>query len=98
MARRKALPRLCDLREPMHPWKADHLYVGDEGTILCGSCMGVESTYRPWCWSDLGPMGPDRSIPLGPFEVERGPGNFVTQGTMVARCETNQYAARPERE
>ncbi len=92
------VPHPCDRREPLAPWKADHLYVGDEGMVLCGRCMGVESTYRPWCWSDLGPMRSDRSISLGPIEVERAPGTFITKGTMVVRCETDQYAARPERE
>lgn len=88
----------CDGREPMSPWQATHLYIGDDGQVLCGRCMGIESTYRPWCWSDLGPMAPDRSISLGPMLVERGPGNFVVQGTMTCRCETDQYAFRRERE
>jgi hypothetical protein len=62
-------------------------------------CMGVESTFRPWCWSDLGPMAPDRSITLGPIEVERGPGNFVAMGVTVWRCETDPESfLRRERE
>ena len=87
-----------DGREPLQPWKANHLYVGDDGQILCGRCMGIESTYRPWCWSDLGPMRADRSIDLGPMLSERGPGNFVVQGTMIVRCETDTYAVPRERE
>jgi hypothetical protein len=89
MARELAKKHPCEIREPLHPWKATHLYIGDNGQVLCGRCMGVESTFRPWCWSDLGPMAPDRSITLGPTEVERGPGNFVIAGASVWRCETD---------
>ena len=69
----------CDRRDALAPWKPDHLYVGDSGEILCGRCMGVESTFTPWAWSDLGPMGPDRSIRW--------------EGTDL-RCETDRYVFR----
>jgi hypothetical protein len=71
----------CDRREALAPWKPDHLYIGDDGVVLCGRCMGVESTYTPWAWSDLGPMGPDRTL--------RYPGH-----PMDLRCETNRYVRR----
>jgi hypothetical protein len=84
----------CDRLEPMKPWQANHLYIGDSGQTLCGRCMGTESTYTPWAWSDLGPMGPDRSVTLGPMKLEIAPGHFVMQGPTKVRCETDQYAAR----
>ena len=71
----------CERREAFSPWKPDHLYVGDSGEILCGRCMGVESTFTPWAWSDLGPMGPDRTVSVA--------------GTVL-RCETDQYTVRHE--
>jgi hypothetical protein len=80
--------RPCD-RKANAPWKPDHLYVGDNGEVLCGSCMGVESTYRPWCWSDLGEMRPDRSITYPPMLVGVGPGRLVPQGTTTYRCEND---------
>ena len=70
----------CEGREALAPWRADHLYVDDSGEVLCGRCMGVESTYKPWCWSDLGMMGPDCSVTI--------------HGTLC-RCETDRYARRP---
>jgi hypothetical protein len=88
----------CEGREPLKPWKANHLYIGDDGRVLCGRCMGVESTFRPWCWSDLGPKGADGSITLGPMLVERGPGNVVPMGTMTLRCEIDSYTYPRERE
>ena len=88
----------CEGREPLQPWKANHLYVGDDGEILCGRCMGIESTYRTWCWSDLGPMGTDRSIDMGPMLTERGPEGFVARGAIIVRCETDRFASRPETE
>ena len=69
----------CDERDALAPWKPDHLYVGDDGRVLCGRCMGVESTFTPWAWSDLGPIGPDRSL--------RGEATGL-------RCETDRYVAR----
>ena len=88
----------CEGREPFEPWKANHLYIDDDGRVLCGRCMGVESTYRPWCWSDLGPMNPDRAITMGPMLVERGRGNVVPIGPMTLRCETDTYVVPRERE
>ena len=75
-------PHPCELRKPMKPWKANHLYVGDSGETLCGRCMGIESTYTPWAWSDLGPMRPDRT---------------VDWDGMIIRCETDRYAHRKPR-
>jgi len=75
-------PHPCDLRKANAPWKANHLYIGDRGEVLCGTCMGIESTYTPWAWSDLGPMTPDRT---------------VTWDGMVFRCETDQYANRGDK-
>ncbi len=37
------------------PWKASNLFIHDNGEVLCGDHMGVESTYQPQAWSDLGP-------------------------------------------
>ncbi len=73
----------CDHRKAFAPWKSDHLYVGDSGEILCGRCMGIESTYAPWAWSDLGKMNPDRSVIL----------MFEGRPTTY-RCETDRFAAR----
>ena len=95
---RPLAPHPCDVRKPLHPWKGNHLYIGDDGEILCGRCMGVESTYKPWAYSDLGPMGPDRSIDLGPQLTELGPEGYLAQGSFIARCETDRYASRPETE
>ena len=69
----------CDGREALAPWQPDHLYVNDDGQILCGRCQGVESTYKPWAWSDLGPMNTDRSVTI--------------DGTKH-RCETDRYTHR----
>lgn len=74
-----ASPHPCDRRDALAPWRSDHLYVGDSGEILCGRCMGVESTFTPWAWSDLGPMGLDRT---------------VRWEDQVLRCETDRYALR----
>ena len=35
-------------------WTPDHLYIDDHGVCYCGRHMGVESTYMPHAWSDLG--------------------------------------------
>ena len=35
-------------------WSPTHLYIDDHGECLCGAHMGVESTYMPHAWSDLG--------------------------------------------
>ena len=32
--------------------------------------MGVESTYIPHAWSDLGVMGPDRTVVMPPMFIE----------------------------
>jgi hypothetical protein len=66
----------CELRKASAPWQSNHLYVGDSGEVLCGNCMGIESTYTPWAWSDLGPMRLDRTIDWD---------------GMVVRCEMDQY-------
>ena len=72
-------PHPCDGRAALAPWRADHLYVGDSGEVLCGRCLGIESTFTPWAWSDLGPMGPDRTV--------------CWEGSVL-RCETDRYARR----
>ena len=41
--------------------------------------MGIESTYMPHAWSDLGPMRPDRT---------------VDWDGLIVRCETDRYAHR----
>ena len=35
-------------------WNPTHLYIDDNGVAYCGRHMGVESTYVPHAWSDLG--------------------------------------------
>ena len=35
-------------------WNLTHLYINDDGVCYCGRHMGVESTYMPHAWSDLG--------------------------------------------
>ena len=35
-------------------WNPTHLYIDDGGFCYCGGHMGVESTYMPHAWSDLG--------------------------------------------
>ena len=35
-------------------WNPAHLYINDSGICYCGRHMGVESTYMPHAWSDLG--------------------------------------------
>ncbi len=82
----------CDRRKALAPWKPDHVYIGDTGEILCGRCMGIESTYTPWAWSDLGKMGPDRSVTRPPEPIEMGRGNLVHVESMAYRCETDRYA------
>ena len=82
----------CDGREAMKPWKAAHLYIGDSGQVLCGRCMGVESTYMPHAWSDLGGMGADRTVVLPPMWIELGKNHKVLQGTTAYRCETDPIA------
>ena len=67
----------CTQRTPLAPWKADRLYVGDSGQVLCGGCMGIESTYVPWAWSDLGPMDAKRAVRVD---------------GLTLRCETDRYA------
>src|SRR5262249_53662781 len=77
----------CEHREAFAPWKPDHLYVDDSGQILCGRCMGAESTYRPWAWSDLGPMDTDRKITFDRRELG-GLGLDITGSpVMTLRCE-----------
>ena len=55
-------PHPCQRRDAFAPWKPDHLYIGDDGQVLCGGCMGTESTYTPWAFSDLGRMDGDRKV------------------------------------
>ena len=86
----------CEGRKPLAPWRGDHLYIGDDGQVLCGRCMGVESTYRPWCWSDLGAMGADRTVVTPPMFIEVAKGRLVLQGATGHRCETDRYAIRRE--
>ena len=96
MAASDAPTHPCDGREPFAPWRSDHLYVDDRGQVLCGRCMGIESTYMPHAWSDLGTMGADRTVVLGPMWLEIGPGQKVLKGATAYRCETDQYAVRRE--
>jgi hypothetical protein len=88
----KAPAHPCDRGKAFEPWKADHLYIDDDGRIACGRCMGVESTYKPWAYSDLGQMASDRTVTLPPMWIELGTGQKVLQGAMAYRCETDQYA------
>jgi hypothetical protein len=76
--------RPCDVREALAPWKRDHLYLGDSGEVLCGGCMGIESTYTPWAWSDLGAMGPDRSVTV---ELTKLADGAATKEHWTVRCE-----------
>jgi hypothetical protein len=69
--------RTCKGREPMAPWKSDHLYIGDNGEVLCGSCMGIESTYQPCAYSDLGLMDA---------------AGMVEMAGVIVLCETRRYA------
>lgn len=82
----------CDRRKPFAPWKADHLYIDDDGRILCGACQGIESTYKPWAFSDLGRMGPDRSVTRPAERVEMGPGRLVEVESRTYRCELDPAA------
>ena len=82
----------CEGREAFKPWQNDHLYIDDDGRVLCGRCMGTESTYKPWAFSDLGAMAEDRTVTFGPMWIEMGPGHKVLQGTTAYRCETAQAA------
>ena len=84
----------CDVRKPLAPWKKDHLYIDDRGEILCGACMGVESTYTPWAWSDLGPMAPDRTVTVPAVKVEVAPGRWVEHERTAYRCEHDFPAVR----
>lgn len=36
------------------PFKPDHLYIDDDGRVSCGKHIGVEATFKPWAFSDLG--------------------------------------------
>ena len=92
MPETKAPAHPCEGRKAMKPWKANHLYIGDDGRVLCGNCMGVESTYMPHAWSDLGAMGSDRTVVLPPMWIELGPGQKVLQGATAYRCETDRYS------
>ena len=96
MPESKPAPHPCDRREAFGPWKPNHLYIGDSGEVLCGRCMGTESTYTPWAWSDLGVMRPDRTVVLPPMFIEVAKGRLVLQGASAQRCETDRYAKRPE--
>jgi len=84
----------CERGKAMKPWKADHLYIGDSGQVLCGRCMGTESTYMPHAWSDLGAMNAERAVLLPPMWIEMGPGHKVLQDASTWRCETDKYAHR----
>jgi hypothetical protein len=84
-------PHPCDRRDAFAPWRADHLYVGDSGQVLCGRCMGVESTYTPWAWSDLGRMAADRSLTVSGTWRPGRPGEWVRVEPLVLRCETDRY-------
>ena len=93
MAKQARSSHPCDVRDALEPWKADHLYIGDDGEVLCGRCMGVESTYRPWCWSDLGRMDADRSVTRPPEYIDVAPGRSELVPSTAYRCETDRYAA-----
>ena len=74
----------CMHREALPPWENGHLYLGDEGRVLCGRCMGIESTYTPWAFSDLGRMDGDRKVVIAVRPLAGGrpvPTEF--------RCETD---------
>ena len=96
MAETKAPAHPCEGRAAMEPWRADHLYIGDSGEVLCGRCMGIESTYMPHAWSDLGAIGADRTVVLPPMWIELGKNHKVLQGATAYRCETDRYAIRRE--
>ena len=76
----------CLHREALPPWESDHLYIGDEGRVLCGRCMGIESTYTPWAFSDLGPIEADRAVLV--------PGHLTGGNPITLHCETDEYAVR----
>jgi len=87
MANRATHP--CDRREALKPWKPDHLYIGDSGQVLCGRCMGVESTWMPWAWSDLGRMDAHREVKFPP-DVAAGLGkDWPELSIREFRCETD---------
>jgi hypothetical protein len=88
----KAPEHPCERGKALAPWKANHLYIGDNGEIRCGRCMGIESTYMPHAWSDLGAMGADRTVVLPPMWIELGAGHKVLQGATAYRCETDRYS------
>lgn len=77
----------CERREAFVPWKPDHLYIDDSGQVLCGACMGVESTYTPWAWSDLGRMDGDRKVTFHRSELGRLVERLPGPATIEFRCE-----------
>ena len=69
------------------PWKPGHLYIDDSGQVLCGRCMGVESTYHPWAWSDLGAMDADGRVTFRRTELGRLFEGLSGPETVEFRCE-----------
>lgn len=84
----------CLHREAFPPWENDHLYIGDSGHVRCGRCMGIESTYTPWAFSDLGRMDAERKVVLRvpPLSnVGEGPSRPVP---TTFRCDTDDAYRR----
>ena len=79
----------CEHREAFAPWKPDHLYIHDSGQILCGRCMGAESTWTPWAWSDLGPMDSDRKIAFTREQIGQSIEGLPGAESLVMRCEVD---------
>ena len=79
----------CERREPLGSWKSDHLYIGDGGEVLCGRCLGIESTYTPWAFSDLGRMDVDREVKLTPEAIRQMKEDVPGLSIRAWRCETD---------
>jgi len=84
----------CMHREALPPWESDHLYLGDRGEVLCGRCMGIESTYTPWAFSDLGPVDGDRKVILTVPPLPDAGGRPLPARPTEFRCETDDAHRR----
>jgi len=90
MAKQAGRPHPCEGHEPLAPWRADHLYINDLGVVLCGRCMGVESTYMPHAWSDLGKMDSDRKIAFTREQIGQSIAGLPGAEGLGMFCETDR--------
>jgi hypothetical protein len=90
MAKQAERPHPCERVKALDPWRPDHLYINDSGFVLCGRCMGVESTYSPWAWSDLGKIDADRKIEFTREQIGQSIEGLPGAEDLVMRCETDR--------